>query len=131
MFLYQDSKYTENPYKESTSVESSMIWGSQYDAMLNYILEGTDKGKVTIVTGNHTGTRGKTGIYGSDIMNNIFDISSNVREWTQEAYSSYYRVGRGGYYNTADYSTASIRGNYYPTGIYNYGIGSRLTLYLK
>ena len=130
MYLYQDSKYTENPYKESTSVESSMIWGSQYDAMLNYILEGTDKGKVTIVTGNHTGTRGKTGIYGNDIMNNIFDISSNVREWTQEANSSYRRVGRGGDYGTTDNTTASYRCDYYPTGIGS-GIGSRLTLYLK
>ena len=130
MYLYEDSNYASNPYNKSNSVVSSMVWGSQWDAMLNYILEGTDKEKVTIVTGNHSGTRAVTGAYGSDIMNNIFDLSSNVLEWTQEAYVHYYRVRRGGYYNVADVYPASYRNTSLPTGSYG-GIGSRLTLYLK
>ncbi len=95
MYLSQDSKYEKNPYNTSTSVNSSMIWGSQWDAMLNYILEGTDKDKVTAITGNHTGTRASTGQFGSDIMNNIFDLSSNVKEWTVQANLTLYRVARG------------------------------------
>ena len=108
-----------------------MIWGSQYDATLNYILEGSDNTKVTQRTGNHSGTRSITGEYPNDIMNNIFDLSSNVREWTQEANSSRYRTNRGGDYYTVATNTAVYRSDYgYPTYT-NYGIGSRLTLYLK
>ena len=130
MYLSQDSKYAKNPYNTSTSVNSSMIWGSQWDAMLNYILEGTDKDKVTAVTGNHTGTRASTGQFGSDIMNNIFDLSSNVREWTVQANSTLYRVARGGYYVLDDFRPASYRGGSYPTDTNGY-LGSRLALYVK
>ena len=107
-----------------------MIWGAQWDTMLNYILTGSDKEKVTAVTGNHSGTRAKTGQYGSDIMNNIFDLSSNVREWTSEAYGATNRVNRGGNYNTAGLNASSIRNSYNPTNSYG-DIGSRLSLYLK
>ena len=108
-----------------------MIWGCQYDATLNYILEGSDNTKVTQRTGNHSGKRSITGEYPNDIMNNIFDLSSNVREWTQEAYSSRYRTIRGGYYNTDGTSAAVYRSiYYYPTYTFN-DVGSRLTLYLK
>ena len=130
MYLSQDSKYAKNPYNTSTSVNSSMIWGSQWDAMLNYILEGTDKDKVTAITGNHTGTRASTGQFGSDIMNNIFDLSSNVREWTAQANSTLYRVARGGYYYIDYIIPASSRGNLNPTYTDN-NIGSRLALYVK
>ena len=130
MYLYEDSNYASNPYNKSNSVVSSMVWGSQWDAMLNYILEGTDKEKVTIVTGNHSGTRAVTGAYGSDIMNNIFDLSSNVLEWTQEAYVHYSRIRRGGIYDVVTVAPASYRNTSQPTNSSS-GTGSRLTLYLK
>ena len=130
MYLSQDSNYEKNPYKTSTSVSSSMIWGSQWDAMLNYILQGTDKDKVTAITGNHTGNRSKTGQFGNDIMNNIFDLSSNVREWTVQANSTLYRVARGGFYNIDGIFPASNRNNDNPSNTYYY-IGSRLALYVK
>ena len=130
MYLRSSSGYSNNPYYNSTSVNCAMIWGCQYDATLNYILEGSDNTKVTQRTGNHSGTRSITGEYPNDIMNNIFDLSSNVREWTQEAYSSRYRTYRGGDYITGDTSTAVGRNNYGPIGT-NGSIGSRLTLYLK
>ena len=107
-----------------------MITGSQWDAMLNYILKGSDKEKVTAVTGNHTGTKEETGEFGSDIMGNIFDLSSNVREWTTEGYSSVSRVYRGGDYNATSVYPASHRSNSNPTNTY-YVIGSRLSLYVK
>ena len=107
-----------------------MIWGSQWDAMLNYILEGTDKDKVTAVTGNHTGTRASTGQFGSDIMNNICDLSSNVREWTAQANSTLYRVARGGFYIIVHVFPACGRDNRSPT-ITIFYIGSRLALYVK
>lgn len=131
MYLRSSSGYSNNPYYNSTSVNCAMIWGCQYDATLNYILEGSDNTKVTQRTGNHSGTRSITGEYPNDIMNNIFDLSSNVREWTQEAYSSRYRTDRGGYYLTDDTTTAVYRFNGYSPISTNYNIGSRLTLYLK
>ena len=130
MYLRSSSGYSNNPYYNSTSVNCAMIWGCQYDATLNYILEGSDNTKVTQRTGNHSGTRSITGEYPNDIMNNIFDLSSNVREWTQEAYSSRCRTGRGGGYTTVDTSTAVNRNYYSPIGTIS-DVGSRLTLYLK
>lgn len=130
MYMVQDSNYADNPYHSSTSVSSSMIWGSQYDAVLNYILEGNDKSKVNATTGNHSGSRAATGKYPSDIMNNIFDLSSNVREWTPEANGIQNRVLRGGYYGTASTIAASRSSNTAPTNTYNVH-GSRFTLYLK
>ena len=130
MYLKSDSNYESNPYYNNSSVTSCMIWGCQYDAMLNYVLQGTDKSKVTTVTGNHSGTRALTGQYPTDIMSNIFDLSSNVREWTQEADSFAYRASRGGVYYATDRYTASVRYNYTPTSTSTY-IGSRLALYLK
>ena len=131
MYLRSSSGYSNNPYYNSTSVNCAMIWGCQYDATLNYILEGSDNTKVTQRTGNHSGTRSVTGEYPNDIMNNIFDLSSNVREWTQEAYSSRYRTFRGGFYVTDDTNTAVYRYSSYSPTYTNYTLGSRLTLYLK
>ena len=130
MYLRSSSGYSNNPYYNSTSVNSEMIWGCQYDAMLNFLLEENDKTKVTERTGNHSNVRSITGEYPNDIMSNIFDLSSNVREWTQEAYSSAYRASRGGNYSLDGTDTAVVRSNYYPTNT-GYTIGSRLTLYLK
>ena len=130
MYLKENSEYSKNPYYESESVVSTMVSGSEWDTMLNFILQGSDQEKVKERTGNHTGTRARTGQFGSDIMNNIFDLSSNVREWTSEAYSSLYRVSRGGHYGVADTSVSDSRNHRSPTDSYSY-IGSRLSLYIK
>ena len=130
MYLVENSDYEKNPYHTSSSVTSQMITGGQWDTMLNFILQGSDKEKVTAVTGNHTGTRSTTGQFGSDIMNNIFDLSSNVREWTTEASGATGRTYRGGYYGTDGVGTAGYRSNDGPAATYS-TIGSRLSLYLK
>ena len=114
------------------SVQSSMIWGSQYDAMLNWALDGNDSSKVTtqgIGGNNSSGTVTITGnnTYSSDSINNIRDLGGNLYEWTLEAYSTH-RVLRGGYYKYA--SSASFRINDVSTHD-NIDGGSRLTLYIK
>ena len=84
---------------KNDSVESSMIWGSQYDAMLNWAKNGADKDKLTNTTlGNHSGSVKTTGNsnYSNDSINNIRDLGGNLIEWTLEAYDTKYRVGRGG-----------------------------------
>ena len=112
-----------------------MIWGSQYDAMLNWIIATEeDKAKVMLSTnGNHQGNSTgavECGSYGngSDKINNIYDLEGNLREWTMEA-STYGRVTRGGYYGNRSY-TPSRRDGYYNNNI-NSDIGSRITLYIK
>ena len=131
MYNKQDSnRNTRNPYYGSTTVVSSMIWGSQYDAMLNWALQGNEAEMVYKRTGNHSGSPAKTGAYGVDVMNNIFDLSANLLEWTQEAYSPYSRVFRGGYFNATFAGVASSRNSNSPTYA-NYYYGSRLTLYLR
>lgn len=135
--LYQKQKeFTESTDK----MQSEMIWGSQYDAMLNWAVTGADKSHVTSrsnATHNSTYTattmRTRTTTEndtatGLDRINNIYDLEGNLYEWTQEAYLTGHRVGRGGYY---DYSVSPYgRGSSIPDFAYDY-YGSRLSLYIK
>ena len=98
-----------------TGVTSGMIWGSQYDAMLNFALTNSSySGKVNASTnGNHSGKLLKTGTWlGSsnetDKINNIFDLEGNFWEWTKEAYYTNSRVGRGGDYNYSNSPSSRI-----------------------
>ena len=125
--LYSLAKtYTNN----KNSVTSQMIWGSQYDAMLNFALTGNDKSKVTSTEyGNYTNTLLKTGLTRtSDKINNIYDLGGNLWEWTSEAYNTFSRAFRGGIYNYA-YSPAYRVGDY-PTSSYP-NVSLRSSLYVK
>ena len=114
------------------SVESSMIWGSQYDAMLNWAKNGAEKDKITNTSlGNNSGgivaTTGNSN-YSNDSINNIRDLGGNLLEWPLEACNTYGRVNRGGFF----FATVSpcYRGGGSPDGTDSY-FGSRLTLYIK
>ena len=136
--LYNRAK-TYAPENASQKVVSSMIWGSQYDAIMNWMKSnninvtsttptdlsiGTTSKNTTRVTGG--ANNGQT--VSKDKLSNIYDLLGNSIEWTQEANDTYYRVRRGGTY---DFSLApSFRFGYYPTGT-NSSFGSRLTLYIK
>ena len=125
--LYSLAKtYTNN----KNSVTSQMIWGSQYDAMLNFALTGNDKSKVESTEyGNYSGTELKTGLTRtSDKINNIYDLGGNLLEWTSEAYYTSDRAGRGGSYYFA-FSPASRFCNN-PTGSFPNG-SLRSSLYVK
>ena len=107
------------------SVASSMIWGSQYDAMMNWMAKnGTNVGS-SISGYNNTNI---TGNKDTDVINNIYDLYGCHLEWTLEAYDSYYRALRGGY-SGSSYSPAS-RNSHDPilAGSSN---SSRATLYIK
>ncbi len=113
------------------SVKSHMIWGCQYDAMLNYALTGNDKEKVT-ATGNgyHGENASYTEITPGDKILNIFDLAGNHAEWTLEAYTQDYRIARGGYYSdTGDFSPSS-RVNWVSDNASEF-LGTRLTLYIN
>ena len=126
--LYSKAKTYTN---SKNSVQSSMIWGSQYDAMLNFALNGADKEKVTATTnGNHGGSVLKTGLTKtSDSINNIYDLEGNLYEWSLEANNADIRVRRGGFSDESD--SPSTRG--YDGNPSNWGgrFSSRLSIYVK
>ena len=130
--LYQKQKeFTESTDK----MVSSMIWGSQYDAMLNWALEGADKSHVTATGyGNHTSSIKKTKAKTNDKINNIYDLEGNLREYTQEVGNTDARAARGGRYSDtyASSNSPNIRDyNSTPSSAGAYPNGSRLSLYIR
>ena len=128
LYKIQNKTYTG----KNNSVESSMIWGSQYDAMLNWIKNGTEEEKLNDVSlGNNSSrsveTTGKN-TYLNDKINNILDLGGNLLEWTLEASNISYRISRGGYHSSCD-SPCYRRDN---SAIAISSIsGSRMTLFIK
>ena len=106
---------------------SSMIWGSQYDAMMNWMAKtGKEVGTANdkkINTTTITGGGDKT-----DIINNVYDLYGCHLEWTLEASDTGVRAFRGGFYGNSN--SPAYRSNNYPyyTGS-NYS--SRATLYIE
>lgn len=94
--FYTISKGLTNNY-----ITSSMIWGSQYDATLNWAKSGKDSNKVSDINGignNSSGSISGSGTYDNDSINNIKDMGGNLLEWTLEASGQYHRIRRGGNY---------------------------------
>lgn len=127
--LYEKQKAYANNIN-ATSIQSSMIWGSQYDAMLNWMLTGKDAEKITATeNGNHSNKLVNTGATITDKINNIYDLEGNLEELSLEANFKILRVARGGRYT---YST-NAAGRYSSQAPVGLGVtcGSRFTLYLK
>ena len=107
------------------SVVSSMIWGSQYDAMMNWMAKnGTNDG--SSIAGYNDTT--KTGSKDTDVINNIYDLYGCHWEWTLEACRSSYRDARGGLSWSSD--SPANRSSLYPNGDDSFD-SSRATLYIK
>ena len=137
--LYNKAKTYAQESNEDKKVVSSMIWGSQYDAMLKWMkgngidVTSTTPTDLSIGATSRNTTRVTGGAnsgqsVSKDKLSNIYDILGNSYEWTQEAGTTSYRVYRGG---SCDNSLApSYRNHSNPTGTNSF-IGSRLTLYIK
>ena len=100
--FYQKQK---EMYASSGSVISSMLYGAQWDQALLWFYNGTAEEKLYVTNsagkGNYSGSAdgysgvaptGKTS--GADVKN-IYDMAGNVYDWTQEAFYTSGRVGRG------------------------------------
>lgn len=136
MYKYQSSNYSINPYY-NTPVSSSMIWGSQYDAMMNWLIKS---GK-SISTYDET-MNGQDNITGSkdynDIIGNICDLYGGRSDWTLEADRAVYnvvvpfRVPRRSFQNGGNprYLGYRVEGSYFITSKFNY-VSSRLALYIN
>ena len=77
-----------------TEIKSGMIYGSMYDAVMNWALnDENETNKVTLSSIKHGPE--KTGTLENDIIKNIYDLGNNLREWTVEAHMTNSRVNRG------------------------------------
>ena len=152
---YNMYKRCKNIKGDNTNVETGMIWGNQWDRTLMWLIETGSKTKEqiaddstswgnynnatfeyvnssgsTVTKNENSGTKIPTGNTEYTKANNIYDLAGNVYDWTMEAYSTYDRVYRGGYYyGNGDSSPAGSRSSYYPTSYYYYGC--RSALYIK
>ena len=105
---------------------SSMIWGSQYDAMMNWMAK-TEK---TVGSADSTKRNSDTvtGMNSNDVINNVYDLYGCHYEWTLEACGSNNRAKRGGHSglnNSPAYRFDSFSD--YTQSYYS----SRATLYIK
>ena len=153
---YNMYKRCKNIKGANTNVETGMIWGNQWDRTLMWLIETGSKTKEQIADdstswGNYynatfeyvnssgstatknegSSTRIPTGSAEYTKANNIYDLAGNVRDWTMEASSTYYRVCRGGVYlGDGGNPPADARGSNSPT--YSDGAcGCRSALYIK
>ena len=111
---------------DSDKVVSSMIWGSQYDAMMNWMAKNNKTvGTVDDLIYNNTT---KTGNKSTDVINNVYDLYGCHYEWTLEAHKTDYRVERGGY--SGGFNAPSNNYNTSPNLATSYDT-SRATLYVK
>ena len=78
----------------TNSVESSMIWGSQYDVMLRWMQSGENKVDVTGNIGDNRNKTQTTGNTETDIIRNIYDLYGCKFEWTLEVINMSSRVRR-------------------------------------
>ena len=149
-------KRCKNIKGDNTNVETGMIWGNQWDRTLMWLIETGSKTKEqiaddstswgnynnatfeyvnssgsTVTKNENSGTKIPTGNTEYTKANNIYDLAGNVYDWTMEAYSTYDRVCRGGYYyGNGGYNPADSRGGYNPT-YSSYYYGCRSALYIK
>ena len=109
-------------------IQSTMIWGSQYDQMLIWMTKnGID---VTQISSDKNTNPTITGVSGSkDVINKIYDLYGGRREWTLEGFDPRSRVYRGGHYFDDELSPTYRDAN---TPIYyTPNNSSRLTLYVR
>ena len=137
----------QNMYNDSEhAVTSTLIYGVQWDAIMNFIdpnyskedgtcnsfvSNSTGKGNYNEDENTNSWKNNLTSCGSSDDyrVKNIYDLAGNVFEWTMEIFSTGERVPRGGYfYGSGSEYTVSYRSVGYPD---NYEImGFRVTLYL-
>ena len=135
---YNLYKACQNVVTGKENVKSTMIYGVQWDATMDW-LKATkfqaDPSKVDTDSSSwgHYSSNSKinTGSNTTYEANGIFDLAGNCIEWTQEASSTRYRAARGGYADySGSYCPASGRNGTTPRSSYS-NYSSRATLYMS
>ena len=138
-------------YKDNDSVTSTLIYGVQWDAIMQFIdpkyknEDGTITGIVKNSTGrgnynedeNQNDWRGTQAITGASAdykVKNIYDLAGNIYEWTMEFYidnTNSFRVFRGGHLTRTGFDLPiSVRSTAQPSEAYSKYYGFRTTLYI-
>ena len=107
---------------------SSMIWGSQYDAMMNWMAKNEKKVGTIDSSKTNKDSNMVTGSSTDDVINNVYDLYGCHYEWTLEAYDTDLRVSRGGSFSI--YNSPANRDNHLPSNTFS-DYSSRATLYIK
>ena len=144
---YNLYKACQNVVTEKNNVKSTMIYGVQWDATMDWITATKFQGDRSKVDedssswGNYNDSSGNADVEGAGLVqntgysdywkaNNIYDLAGNCWEWTQEAYSTNVRIRRGGSYpSSGSNAPASYRGSSSPFGS-DSNLSSRATLYM-
>ena len=130
----------------SEHAQTTMIYGNQWDETMSWLVATGDKteqqvnensadwGNYNNSTGTAATNSGSPQVSGKNEAwkaNNIYDLAGNYLEWTQEAYSNFIRVCRGGYYEfTSSIHPASSRYGHIPDSS-KYHPATRPALYIK
>ena len=134
---YNLYKACQNVVTGKENVKSTMIYGVQWDATMDWLKATkfqTDTSKVdedSSSWGNYSsGSKIDTGSNTTYEANGIFDLAGNCFEWTQEAHSTYNRIRRGGSCNvssSSDPASDRVGNNPFISGS---DYSSRATLYM-
>ena len=110
---------------------NSTTFGNYYNATFNYIAKDAEMPTATETKAISTNTRIPAGSAEYTKINNIYDMAGNVYDWTTEAYSTIYRVFRGGSYGyNGNGNPMAYRNSYYgPNNAYSDVRLSSSTLY--
>ena len=131
--LYQKEKEYSQQDKLKDVVGSSMIWESQYEQMLIWMLENG----IDIISESPTNLEGvktvsnktrTTGAEEKDNLNNIYDLLGNSYEWTNMASDTDKRTQVGGC--LINENGLFAYGEYSPN-LTDVSASSRITLYVK
>ena len=100
---------------------NSTAWGNYSNATFNYIAANAETPLMTETKAKSKYKIIPTGSAEYTKANNIYDMAGNLWDWTTEAYSTTYRVLRGGNCSSSGYNDpASYRYNYgYPNSYYD------------
>ena len=116
---------------DKASIVSGMIWGSQYDAMMNWMNKDSN---VTVnspisITGAIRNESRITGSEENDKIKNVYDLLGNSFEWTLENSGSDNRLRRGGCFGDVLSPANNYWGNH-PNDSFG-SRGCRFVLYIK
>ena len=124
-------KACQNVIKNNTDVKSTMIYGCQWDETMSWLNKcGYNTDTDSSSWGNYSGSPINTGSVSTYKANEIFDLAGNYYDWTQEAYSTNYRVCRGGYCSYSGSSVPAAARSYYNASVSVGYDSARATLYI-
>ena len=117
-----------------TTVKSTLCYGAQWDAILNFIdnnyyKECVDQNSIIIDSNSIGNYSGNVFHSGQVLVNvkNIYDLAGNLSEWTMEEYNGNMKITRGG--STRNQLNISSRQELYPNNSY-IDVGFRIALYI-